>query len=170
MVVLKNCGPQLLYILAELFNIVSQGLVFQIFGRSHWWSLYLRILVVSLLLKTTALLVFFLWLVVFKKLVNDMIVDHLEKCSLFSEFQYGFRCSQSPAHLLTVVSDKIARAFNSLGATWAIALDISKAFDRVWHAGLLHKLKACIYYFLSNFYFSPNKCPWKNMKNVSYFI
>ena len=117
MVVLKNCGPQLLYILAELFSIVSQGLVFQIFGRSHWWSLYLRILVVSLLLKTTALLVFFLWLVVFKKLVNDMIVDHLEKCSLFSEFQYGFRCSQSPAHLLTVVSDKIARAFNSLGAT-----------------------------------------------------
>ena len=28
-------------------------------------------------------------------------------------------------------------------ATWAVvALDISKAFDRVWHAGLLHKLKS----------------------------
>ena len=26
------------------------------------------------------------------------------------------------------------------GATWAVALDISKAFDRVWHAGLLHQL------------------------------
>ena len=27
-------------------------------------------------------------------------------------------------------------------ATWAVALDISKAFDRVWQAGLLHKLKS----------------------------
>ena len=35
-----------------------------------------------------------------------------------------------------------ARAFNKFGATRAVALDISKAFDRVWHAGLLHKLKS----------------------------
>ena len=40
---------------------------------------------------------------------------------------------------LTVVSDRIARTFNRSGA---IALDILKAFDRVWHAGLLHKLKS----------------------------
>ena len=40
------------------------------------------------------------------------------------------------------MSDRIARAFNRSGATQAVALDISKAFDRVWHAGLLHKLKS----------------------------
>ena len=44
------------------------------------------------------------------------------------------------AVLLTVVSDRIAGAFNRSGATRAVALDISKAFDRVWHPGLLHKL------------------------------
>ena len=42
---------------------------------------------------------------VFEKLVNNRIVDHLEKCGLFSNFQYGFRSSQSTADLLTVVSD-----------------------------------------------------------------
>ena len=79
---------------------------------------------------------------VFEKLVNKRIVDHLEKCGLFSDFQYGFRSSQSTADLLTAAPDRTARAFNRSGATQAVALDISKAFDRVWHAGLLHKLKS----------------------------
>ena len=61
-----------------------------------------------------------------EELVNKRLVDHLEKY-----FQYGFRSSRSTADLLTVVSDRIARAFNRSGATRAVALDISKAFDRV---------------------------------------
>ena len=39
--------------------------------------------------------------------------------------------SRSTADLLTVVSDRNARAFNRSGTTRAVALDISKAFDRV---------------------------------------
>ena len=61
---------------------------------------------------------------VFEKLVNNGIVDHLGKCRLFSDFQYGFRSSRSSADLLTVVSDRLARAFNRSAATRA------KAFDR----------------------------------------
>ena len=79
---------------------------------------------------------------VFKKLVNNRIIDHLEKCGLFSDFQYGFRFTRSTADLLTVVSDRIARGFNRSGATRAVALDISKAFNRDWHAGVLHKLES----------------------------
>ena len=45
-------------------------------------------------------------------------------------------------NLLKVVSDRIARSFNRSNATRAVALDISKAFDRVWHAGLLQKPKS----------------------------
>ena len=64
---------------------------------------------------------------VFEKLVNDKIFDHLEKCSLFSDFQYGFRSSRSNADLLTVVSDRNARTFNRSGTNLGL-LDISKAF------------------------------------------
>ena len=38
------------------------------------------------------------------------------------------------------MSDRIARTFKRSGATQPVALDISKASDRVWHAGLLNKL------------------------------
>ena len=77
---------------------------------------------------------------VFEKLVNNRIVDHLEKYGFFSDFQYGFRFSRSTVDLLTV--DRISRAVNWSGATRPVACDISKAFDGVWHAGLLHKLKS----------------------------
>ena len=74
---------------------------------------------------------------VFEKLVNNRIVDHLEKCGLFliSSVVLGL-LGQLQIFL------QLARAFNRSGATRAVALDISKAFDRVWHAGLLHKLKS----------------------------
>ena len=39
--------------------------------------------------------------------------------------------------------DRIARAFNRSGATRAVALDISNAFDRVLHGSLIHKRKSC---------------------------
>ena len=68
---------------------------------------------------------------VFEKLVNNRVVDHLEKCGLFSDFQYVFRSFRSTTDLVVVVSDRIAGAFNRSGATRAVALDIFKAFDRV---------------------------------------
>ena len=116
-VVLRNCELELSYIPAELF---------------------------SKCLKESCFLDCFLSVVskVLEKLVNNGIVDHLEKCGLFSDFQYGFRSSRSTADLLTVVSDWIARAFNRPVATQAVALDISKAFNRVLHAGLLLKRKS----------------------------
>ena len=62
-VVLKNCEQELSYILAELFNkSLKESCVLDCF-RSHRWSLCLRMLGKGLQLKTTALLVFFLWFV-----------------------------------------------------------------------------------------------------------
>ena len=105
---------------------------------SHHQSLYLRMLgkvysPVSLLSVVSK---------VFEKLLNNRIANYIEKCGLFSNFQYGFRFSRSPAYFLTNVSDRIARAFNRSGVTRAVAHDISKVFDRVQYAGLFHKLKS----------------------------
>ena len=141
-VVLKNCEPELSY-MAELFNkclkescfpecwkVSSVVPVFKNAGERSTAKNYRPVNLLSVVSK------------VFEKLVNNRIVDHLEKCGLFSDFQYGFRSCRSTADLLTVVSDRIARAFNRSEATRAVALGISKAFDRIWHAGLLYKCKS----------------------------
>ena len=54
---------------------------------------------------------------------------------------------------MAVVSDRVARAFNSSGATQAAALDISKGLERVWHAGLFHKVKDTVkaYFYYRNY-------------------
>ena len=41
---------------------------------------------------------------VFEKLVNNRIVDHLEKCGLFSDFQYGFRSSRYSGQIFALIS------------------------------------------------------------------
>ena len=76
----------------------------------------------------------------FEKLVNNRIVDGLEKCGLFSDFQDGL----GDLNQLQIFSQfyLIELLLAGLGATPAVAFDISEAFDRVWHAGLLHKLKS----------------------------
>ena len=49
----------------------------------------------------------------------------------FFDFQYDLRSSLSTADLLTVVSDRIARAFNRSGDTQDVAFDISNTFSLV---------------------------------------
>ena len=137
-VVLKNSDPEFSYILAELFNkclkessfpdcwkVSSVVPVFKDVLERYTAKKYHPVSLLSVVSR------------VFENLVSNRIVDHLEKCGLFSNFQYSFRSSRSTAHLLTVVSDKTARAFNRSGATGVDSLDISKTFGRVWHAGLL---------------------------------
>ena len=138
-VVLKNCETELSDILAKLFNMkescfrdcwkVSSSWVVPVLKKVGERSTAKNHHPVNLLSVVSR---------VFEKLVNNRIVDRLEKCGLFSDFQYGFRSSLSTVDLLTVVSDRVAWDFNRSVASRAVALDISKAFDRVWHAGLLH--------------------------------
>ena len=142
-VVLRNCEPELSYILAELFNkCLKQSCFPDCWKVSSVVPVFKNVGERSTAKNYRTVSLYFVVSKVFEKLVNNRIVGHLEKCGLLSDFQYGFRSCQSTADLLTVVSDRIARAFNRSGATRAVAFDISKAFDRVWHAGLLHKLKS----------------------------
>ena len=116
-VVLKNGEPELSYILAELCNVCLKESCFP-----ECWKVSLVVPVfrnvgAKSAAKNYCPFSVFSVVKVFEKLVNNRILDHLEKCCLFSDFQYGFRSSQSTADLLTVVSERVARTFNRSGAT-----------------------------------------------------
>ena len=70
------------------------------------------------------------------------LTKHLYNTVLFSDLQYGFCASQPTADILTVLREHIYNLLDAGRETRAIALDISKASNKVWHARLLHKLKA----------------------------
>ena len=77
---------------------------------------------------------------VFEALVNKSLVQFLEAHHLLSDLQFGFRHSRSTADLLAYVNEHVSRILDKAGETRSVSLDISKAFDKVWHQGLLHKL------------------------------
>ena len=79
---------------------------------------------------------------IFESFVNNRISKHLEGTGLFSDLQHGIRAFRSTADILTVLSERNYNSLDVGGETRVIALHISKVFDKVLHAGLLHKLKA----------------------------
>ena len=78
--------------------------------------------------------------VVFESILNRKIWKHLNSSNLISDRQYGFRKKRSTGDLLSLLSDSLSSTLRGFGESFAVALDISKAFDRVWHKALISKL------------------------------
>ena len=74
---------------------------------------------------------------VFESILNRKIWKHLNSSNLISDRQYGFRKERSTGDLLSLLSDSWSSALRGFGESFAVALDISKAFDRVWHKALI---------------------------------
>ena len=79
---------------------------------------------------------------VFERFVLKYLFNHLRDNNLLSSLQSGFIPSDSTVNQLTFLYNTFCQALNSGKEVRVVFCDISKAFDRVWHVGLLHKHKA----------------------------
>ena len=74
--------------------------------------------------------------IVFKHLYN-----HLYSNNLLHKYQSGFRPGHSTTFQLVDISHHICQSFDAKQYSCMVFCDISKAFDKVWHRGLLFKLR-----------------------------
>lgn len=74
--------------------------------------------------------------IVYRKL-NNYIIEH----NIIPNFQFGFQKLHSTTHALFKFHHEITKNLNEKRCTAVCSLDIEKAFDKVWHPGLLYKLQ-----------------------------
>lgn len=77
----------------------------------------------------------------FEKIIKKRLDSYVSNSSLIPPHQFGFRSHHSTTHQLLRVSEDIINGFERRCHTAAVFLDVSQAFDRVWHDGLLFKLR-----------------------------
>ena len=68
------------------------------------------------------------------------ILTHLTQHSILHDRQHGFRAGRSCETQLVMFADELAEHMSRGAQTDVIVMDFSKAFDRVPHRRLLHKL------------------------------
>ena len=61
--------------------------------------------------------------------------------NLISENQAGFKPGDSCVNQLLAITHEIFSSFDDNYEVRGVLLDISKAFNKVWHEGIIHKLK-----------------------------
>ena len=77
----------------------------------------------------------------FERLIFKHVYNFLHENSLLTKFQSGFIPGDSTVNQLAFLYHTFAKALDEKKDIRIVFCDISKAFDKVWHEGLLYKLK-----------------------------
>ncbi|GBN87302.1 RNA-directed DNA polymerase from mobile element jockey [Araneus ventricosus] len=79
---------------------------------------------------------------IYEKVILARLKEHCSDLQVIPDEQYGFRPNHSCEHQLFRVTSLITHGFNNKLYNGGVFLDVRKAFDRMWHNGLIYKLIA----------------------------
>ena len=80
---------------------------------------------------------------IFERVIFNSMYNYISKNNLLSPNQSGFRPGDSCTNQLLSITHNIHSFFDDYSSleTRGVFLDMSKAFDKVWHDGLIYKLQ-----------------------------
>lgn len=79
---------------------------------------------------------------VMERVIYKHVYNHLQKHKLIYEYQSGFLPKNSTVHQLIELYNSIVNALEKKEISCFVFCDFSKAFDKVWHKGLLLKIES----------------------------
>lgn len=77
----------------------------------------------------------------FERIIQTRLKIILEDWEIIPKFQYGFREAHSTTQQAMRFSEYVNHNFENKKYVLAVFLDLQAAFDKVWHEGLIYKLK-----------------------------
>lgn len=139
--VLKNMSPSFFEALAKIFNsFITKGIFPNIFKRAKVIPIpkngkdpklpnsYRPISLLSALAK------------LFERVIYNRITTHTENNDIIHCKQFGFRKDHSTVHQIKRVIHIVEQNKAARRSTGVVLLDIEKAFDSIWHDGVIFKL------------------------------
>lgn len=77
---------------------------------------------------------------IYERILLKQILNHAEEARVIPDHQFGFREGHSSLHQVARLAALAGRNYNQKKHMAIVLIDLEKAFDRVWHLGLLNKL------------------------------
>ena len=137
---LKYGGIEMVYLLEKIYSVIwykeyvprqwREGFIVNLFkkGDREDPSNYRGITLLSVVGK------------VFCKILNNRLVQVLDKERILHEGQAGFRVNRSCIDNVYTLNELVQGRLREDKQTYAFFLDIRKAYGTVWHDGLWYKL------------------------------
>ena len=80
----------------------------------------------------------------FEKIFLIKLTPYLQEHELIPTHQFGFREKHGTIEQVNRITNEIRSAFEFGEYCSAIFLDVAQAFDKVWHEGLIHKIRCLL--------------------------
>jgi hypothetical protein len=80
----------------------------------------------------------------FEKLLLKRLNQIIEEQNLIPDHQFGFRTQHSTIDQVHRITSVIEKSLEDKNVCSTVFLDVAQAFDKVWHKGLIHKLKSML--------------------------